>query len=453
MYGDVEKSKNIAHRLTTKLSPEKVDSIISKKTDIILPKDVVLTQSDNFFIKNSKINEITDNINPKHILDLRKEEFKTNLPKDIENIFRGLSKEIIPLEFKSMEIKHEDGSIGELEKTTKDIYKITLVDDNKKKHRIEIDLPHMNDDGTFRINGQDKVLVTQLVSYPLFFWKPFMGGFQSTYTTISIISKQTVKGPNLIIYIQGIKLPLIMVLAYKLGFKGAMDLFEIQNYTITTKKVNQDSIKLGSDKFITFNNLNESQNALIGSLSKSIKYFPNSFTEEDFYTSKFWENVITKYIGNRNCIYLLDTAWKNSVTPIEIEILKSKGDPVTLEGIIKYISSQVVTGRSDDRNDLSRLRIRLSELFSALIQKQAKAAYSEYLAKRSGGDDDAEYYVDSKKVFSEFQQSQNLQPFESINPLEELSMLTRITPIGIGGINAEAMPVRARNIHASYFGI
>ena len=87
------------------------------------------------------------------------------------------------------------------------------------------------------------------------------------------------------------------------------------------------------------------------------------------------------------------------------------------------------------------------------LQKQIKAAYNEYLSKVLGGDKEAQYFIDSRKVLTDIKTSQNVQNFESINPLEELSFLTRITPVGIGGIpNLEAMPEIARNIHSSYFG-
>jgi len=452
--GNADKTNSLTKSLLSK-SGNVVKTLTDKYTKNALVKDKVVSSSTNEFITWASPSELTDNVNPKHIIELRKREFSENLPRDIENIFKGLDDEVVPLKFKGMVIKEKvSDTVGELDVTIKDRYKIELQDDNGVSHKIEIDLPHMNEDGTFTINGQDKILVSQIVSYPIFFWKPFMGGFQSSYTTFSIISKQLGKGSYLIIHIQGLKLPLIMLLGYKMGFHEAMKLFGITEYDITPIKTDNTYFKLGPEKFLNFRKeLTNVQEELVESIKRSMSSFPNDFTESDFYSTKFWESVIIKHVGNRNCIYLVDNAWKNSVTPIEVEVLQSRNDPIEIQGIIRYISENVANGRVDDRNDLSRLRIRLSELFSSLIQKQAKAAYSEYLSKRLGGDENAKFYVDGKKVFSDFQQSQNLQPFESINPLEELSMLTRITPIGIGGVsNTDAFPISARNIHYSYYG-
>ena len=452
--GDKDKTSAILSILSSK-GRDVRKTAIKKYTEDALYKEKMVSTATNEFINWANPSALVDDINPKHILELRKREFAENLPKDIENIFRGLSEEVLPLKFKSIVIKagvHDP--VGQLEDTIKDVYKIELEDDNKNIHKVEINLPHMNPDGTFILNGLDKILVSQLVSYPIYFWKPYSGGFSSAYTKFTVTSKQLGKGSYLTIMIMGYKIPIVMLLGYKLGLEGAFDLFGIKDYSITSTKTDNTYFKIGNGKFLNFRGtLSNTQAEFIESIKRSSKFFPPEFTDNEFKTSKFWESVLIKATGNRNCIYKLDKAWKLAVTPIETEILQSRGDPTEISRIIRYLAEYASNGRVDDRNDLSRLRVRLSELFSSLIQKQANAAYSEYESKREGGDDDAKYFIDANKVFSQFQQSQNLQPFESINPLEELSMLTRVTPIGIGGItDTRAFPKSARNIHHTYYG-
>ena len=68
----------------------------------------------------------------------------------------------------------------------------------------------------------------------------------------------------------------------------------------------------------------------------------------------------------------------------------------------------------DDRNSLDKLRIRTSEVFTHTIQKQVLAAYSEYLAKKLGGDPDARLSINSTKAWSEVVNSPNVQQLETV---------------------------------------
>ncbi len=212
-------------------------------------------------------------------------------------------------------------------------------------------------------------------------------------------------------------------------------------------------IKLSEDTNIIFetDEDNEVGKQLIESFNKAVPSLPPNFEKID--DNLYWRSALENDIGNRNCTYILDNIWDNIVTPVETSILEARGYPITIKEIVKYICDEIVKGRIDDWNSVDNLRIRTGELFVALLQKQIHAAYNEYVAKVLGGDKEAKIFINPTAVFSEIINSQNVQSLENINPIEELSMMTRITPVGTGGVQkSEAWPKSAMNIHRTYYG-
>lgn len=214
------------------------------------------------------------------------------------------------------------------------------------------------------------------------------------------------------------------------------------------------SFKLQNGKYAVFETKddNELGKQIIECFNKSIPAFPVKQLDK-IDTKEFWQKTIENFLDNRNSTYIISQVIDNIVTPIEVEILKTRNYPTDIKNIMKYMCKEIINGRVDDWNDTNNLRVRTSEVFSSLIQKQVLAAYNEYKAKRLGGDTEAKLMINPTKVISAIVTSQNVNDLENINPLEELSAVSRITPIGIGGIpTGEAWPHSAMNIHHSYYG-
>jgi len=450
--GDVDKTKKISNDIKKKdivAQKETTKKVIRNFSKNLIPISKTYSSSRDPIVKMSRPEMLVDNKLPTHILEKRKKDFSELLKTDLTNVFKPLETEELPLKVKNKNIKTVRSSVSELKQTLKDRYTITLRGPGGEDHVVDIDLPHLTENGTFVINGQPKVLVNQLIAYPIFFYKPGHGRFETSYGTINIHSKELAKTSYLIAYMSGYKLPIIMFLAYKIGFDNTMKMFDVR-YEITDLKTD-NSIKLPDGRHITFITKNPTGQEVAESFRYSISSFPVG--KSDISSNLFWRNVLIKEIGTRNCIYRIDQVWKFILTPIAIEVLKSKGDPTELPKIIKYICEEVVKGTVDDRNSVDKQRMRTSEVFTHQIQKQVIAAYNEYLSKKLGGDESARLSLSTSKAFSDVVNSQNCQQLETINPLEELSMMTRITPVGIGGIpDKRAFPQKAMNIHYTYYG-
>lgn len=446
-FGDAEKARKVISKLSG--DPEKLKKVVNKSAVTVLPKSKSEAVTRNSVVKMANTERMTDNVNPIHILEKRKSDFKETLQEDMSDAFRVLKKKPLPMALSGMSVKTVASPPSELKPTIKDKYTIKLKDYEDNEHEVVVELPHLTENGTFMVNGQQKVIINQLVTYPIFFFKPYMGKFSSSYSTVSIYSKILRKASYLILFMCGVKCPLLMYLSYKEGFEYTLNRYGVQ-YEISEEKT-ENSVLLPNGKHLLFKAKTEMGEQLASGFFYSLASLPKE--NFDLTSQKYWKTVLETFVGNRNCTYLMDQVWENVVTPIEIRLLESRGDPTNISDIVRYISSHVVQGRVDDRNSLDRQRIRTSEIFVSLLQKQILSAYNEYEAKREAGDKNARLYINSSKIFSEVINSQNVQPLENINPQEELSVMTRVTPIGIGGIpSVEAYPTRALNIHDTYFG-
>jgi len=410
--------------------------------------------SSNPLIREANPSKLIDGKIPTHLFDKRQIDFNESMRDDLKMMFKRLETKNIKLKLKSMDIKVISTGPSELEPTIKDRYFIKLEDEDKQEHEIQIDLPHLDKNGTFETYGNKKVMISQLVKYPIFGVRPFEWRLETSYSTMYMYSKELRKYSYLFIHIAGYKMPLIVLLGYTMGFKNAMDKFGVK-YKITDSAIKEADMSylIGGDKKIVFtvDEKNQSGIQLVNSFFKTRDN--HSSMTFDIESDKFWQTLLEKETGNRNSIYVVEQTWQNVITPIEFKLLASRGDPTNIDDILKYMADKVVSGAKDDRNSLEKHRIRASELFVSIIQKQINAGYNEFELKRLSGDMTAKLYVNPTKAFSEVINSQNVAQFESINPLEELSIMTRVSPIGMGGVvSSNQFPKEARNIHYTYYG-
>lgn len=448
---DIDKTNEIMKST----SNEEKQRIINTYAKELLTHEPARIYTDDKVIRMANIPKRIENYVPTHIMNKRHKDFDENLKEDLENIFKTLETKQIPLTVTNVKKKIERTPVSELLPTLKDRYEIELKDPDGKKSKVYVDLPHLTSNGTFLINGRQRVLVNQLITYPIFFFKPYYGQLTTVYSAITIHSKQIKRGAYLMGFMGGYKVPLIMLVAYKIGYERILDMFDI-SYRIENEKPKDTDdivIRLKDKSWLVYSSTTEEGIQLIRGLEYALNHWSGSINRDTFQSEDFWRKLMVSFTGTRNSVYIVDEVWKNIITPIEKEVLKSHGDPTELPGIIHFISKEVVNGKVDDRNALEKQRVRTSEVFTALILKQINAAYNEYLAKKLGGDEDAEIQLNPTRAFSEVITSQNVQLLENINPVEEISMMTRVTPIGVGGIpDKRAITNVAMNIHNSYYG-
>lgn len=231
MVGNIEQSHEIAKQLE-KVTPEKRKQIINKLSVEILPRPDCQNASTNMIIKSIDVPKILDYQSPEHIFQKRKSDFHDKLKTDIEDAFKILEKKNMPLKFKSIKVDVIESGSSEIYKTIKDRYEVVLEDTEGNENVVNVDVPHLTENGSFLVNGQQKVLVNQLVRFPIFFPSINVARFESSYSVMKIHSKELTTGSYLILFMGSYKLPLIMYLAYKYGFSEVLKEYGIE-YSIS----------------------------------------------------------------------------------------------------------------------------------------------------------------------------------------------------------------------------
>jgi len=452
---NIEKSKKIVQN-TNKNPLEKFKKIEKQFVDEIIPIQKPTVDNDSVLYEKVKIADSVDNIGPDHIFEKRKKDFTQNLKKDIALTFKSLDNRDVPLKIQSVKFENSPDQSHNLNKSDITVAVITLFDKKGKNHTVRIQIPKINKDGTFFINGKRKCLINQIYQLPIQFPKPFEAKFESSYSMFYIYSKHLAKVNYLQIFMGTYKLPLSIVMFYGFGFDIVLKKFDIK-YMVQDEAPPKDTkyvLKIDGKYYIFHNIHKEVQIQFINSLLREdLNGIANDSIE--LFSKAFFSKFIIKDTGRVNSVYLIQNNFDNIVDNISKSILASKGYPTKLADIMYYMSVGAVEGYTIKRNDLDNQRIRSSEIISHLLQKEVLTAYTIYKEKYLAGNEDAKFEMAETKLLSEFSMAEIVANMEYANPIEELSVMTRVSPIGknIGGVpNKDTITLEGRSLHKTYFG-
>jgi hypothetical protein len=219
--GDNDKTERVIKKIE-QLDPEKQKAIVNKFSKYVVEKHKSESVASDTIVKLSKTDQMTDYITPKHVFDKRVTEFTTSFKKDIHAAFDQLKNKDMPLKIVSIDVHTMESGPSEINKTIKDRYAIKLSDDKGNIQEVHIDFPKIDKWGAFDLNGTKWILVNQLVRFPIFFPNINVGRFESSFSTMKIISKQLQKGAYYQCFIGSYKFPLILLLSYMKPFNQVL---------------------------------------------------------------------------------------------------------------------------------------------------------------------------------------------------------------------------------------
>jgi len=454
--GNLSKSTRIAKSIDSKRKKVALKTVDKKYADELLDRHKPTISSDNIMMQNSDISGALDNKSPEHIFQKRQIDFEKNLKNDITNSFKVLESKEVKLDIQSVKIIPKISRSGELAKTELSSVAVVLKDEFGNTHNIKIDIPNIQSDGTFTVSGRKKCLINQLVLCPITFLKEFDSKFESSYSAFHIHSKRTKRESFLDIYMASYKLSLIHILAYSFGWDRTMKRYKV-GYKIVEEKPDKNIkyfTRINETQWVVFDKVNtELQRELIQGFVRHD--YSEYKIKHSFPSKEYFNKMIISMTGRVNSTFLIQSNLENIVDPVVKQVLINQQLPSELELIMEYMATRVVSGYVQDRNDLSNQRIRNSEVLVHLAQKQILAAYTEYKEKVLSGNKEAIFAIPEGKVLSDFVNSEIVQDMEYANPAEEMSVKTRLTPVGsnIGGIpDKGAISIEGRNVHDSYYG-
>lgn len=453
--GDIGRSKLIAKNISSKKKLTALKAVDKSLAGDLLQPEKAISLSTNEAIEAYDPVKMNSGKSPNHVFKKRQVDFQTNLKNDLINSFKVLQTKDIPLKFESFTITEKPGRPGEIMKSDINIALITLKDDYGNTHKIKMELPKIDPNtGVFRLNGKQKCLVNQIVQDPITFPKPGESRFESSYSIFRIYVKKLRRIKYLEAFMS-YKMPLFFLLAFSFGFDNTCKQYKIKYDIVGKKPVGEKYFaRIQPGSYIVFKNINTELQKLL--CTGFIYGKPDQYSiSADFPSKEYFEQVIIKLSGRINSTFLISSNLQNIVDPVVKQVLRTKQLPVDLDLIMKYMAEKVVQGYSIKRSDLSNQRIRNSEVLVHLAQKQILAAHTVYKEQLLSGNTEAKFDIPSTKVLSDFLMTELVVDMEYANPVEEMSTMTRVSPVGkkVGGIpDKRAIQVEARNVHESYFG-
>ena len=446
-YGDDDKVEEILKSKNTK----QIYEIISTIQSAIIRSDITRTQPKDPVLRDFRPH-LYEHV-PDIVFAFKDEDYKYVFTKRLRSIAESLEKGPIPLKVVQVQVDHPVEDPSELRGTKVVPVTIKLKDPQTNKTiNVKFSLPYV-EGNLIRIYGNDYTIINQLALKPLTFPKPHTARIQTDYTTLTLEYRPSMQTYRC--FVTAIRDYLILILFSQLGIKKTLELFGVTKYHYEETKSGSNSYPV-LDRFIVIDQ----------ELTKEAQYLLNGLNRirwseyEELKTNQLDDDtdVWNKLLIKRHNIMNLPLRLRNTFTFIlddtSKEILKQDGLPTDIYNLVKYACIKILDPANvDDRNDISKQRIRFTELMLQHVEKVLLSAYSSYVVRRSLGDDEATIQVSTRHIISQIVKDPNVQPLERVSPLEELSFLTRVSPTGIGGVpTADAVPLSYRSVHPTYFG-
>ena len=358
-------------------------------------------------------------VNPVFKIQDENESIFTIREKDYEQIL-PLARQIIqPVEdigfqITELELKDSRFSSGELSKTLKQSLVIRL---QKGTSNIDLTiyLPKLIDGNYIIINGRKKIPLFQLFDIPIVTRGETIK-LRTNIATIMVMKEKDM--PFVTISFLGKKVPLSLLMISYYGLDNMVARFDLDNFSI---KDEHDLMEL-----------------LVSDL-KVLYEESKGYTQDDFIVElgRIYSRYNAKSKGE-DILYALDL-----IPKVDILTARFLETGSIIEELLTAIQTQFV-----DDTLFTNKRVRCFEymIFSKLSKIIFDLCFSNRTARQP------KFNINSTQILSECNVSDIVQFDFSINPIEELTKLSRISLLGPGGFKRENIPKHLRDICPTMFG-
>jgi DNA-directed RNA polymerase beta subunit len=359
-----------------------------------------------------KIQNPVFSLDEKNIFDIRQ--------KDYDSLMANVTRILAPVEdigfiIDMLELKPSRFSSGELAKTLRDTLSIRL-----KKGNSIIDLsmfiPKLVDGNYIVINGRKKIPLFQLFDIPIVTRGETIK-FRTNVATLMVLKQR--EAPHVMVSFLGKKVPLAIMLFAYFGIESVVERFELETAT-----PEEDS-----------KNLYE---VLMWDLKESYQE-ARGWTQDDYILSV--GRTYTKYNAKskgEDIMYALEVIPKIDIFTADFMEKDTILDELIYAIEIGYLDDTLFTNK--------RIRCFEYAIYSKLIKNVFDLCFSNRTARQP------KFNINSNQIISECNVSDIVQFDFSINPVEELTKLSRISLLGPGGFKRENIPKHLRDICESMYG-
>jgi DNA-directed RNA polymerase beta subunit len=347
----------------------------------------------------------------KNIFTIRQLDYDQILP-----IVQKIVKPVEEIGFQINEINLKDSrfSSGELAKTLKQTLAIKL-----QKGSSEIDLsifiPKLIDGNYVYINGRRKIPLFQLFDTPIVTRGENIK-LRTNVATIMVFKDK--ESPFIKISFLGKKVPLSLILLSYHGIEAVTEKYELNLDTDSNSDNLYELLRYDLKLYC----------------EESIGYTSDDFILE---LGKMYSRYNAKSKGE-DILYAIDLIPKVDVLTAQF---------MEHDSILEELSEILKTGFVDDTLFTNK-RVRCFEY--VILAKISKIIFDLCFANRTARQ--PKFNINSTQILSECNVSDIVQFDFSINPIEELTKLSRISLLGPGGFKRENIPKHLRDICPTMFG-
>ncbi len=347
----------------------------------------------------------------KNIFTIRKNDYE-NLLAIVRQIIEPVTE--IGFQITELDLKDSRFSSGEISKTIKQSIIIKL---QKGTSNIDLSIfiPKLINDNYIIINGRKKIPLFQLFDIPLVTRGESIK-LRTNVATLMVVREKD--DPAINVSFLGKKLPLSLLMMAYYDMETLNQRFDLMNFKIRDKA------------------------NMMELLIQDLKLYyieSKGYTQDDFVSEV--GRVYSKYNAKskgEDILYALDLIPK--VDPITAEFLHT-------DSIIEEILYSLQVGHIDD-TEYTNKRVRCFEYM--IFAKLSKIIFDLCFANRTARQ--PKFNINSTQILSECNVSDIVQFDFSINPIEELTKLSRLSLLGPGGFKRENIPKHLRDICPSMFG-
>ena len=350
-----------------------------------------------------------------HIFNIRQQEYAALL----ENVRKILiPAEELGFDLIEYRLKEPRFSNGEISKTIK---KNLIIRFQKGTAKIDLSMqiPTLIDGNYIVINGRKKIPLFQLFDIPVVTRGKSIK-IRTNVATLMIFPQKD--APYVYISILGRKVPLFLLMFGYYGIDEVNDRFGLSDMAdspiITPESTLYDKLIYDLKEFYD-ESRGITQDDIIKEIGRNYSKFNSKVKGEDI-------------------VYAIDLILK--VDPISAEFF-------TTDNILDEIVQTLDGGDLDD-TDLINKRIRCLEY--VVLAKISKAVFDMCMSNRTARQ--PKFNVNSTQIVSECNVSDIVQFDFAINPIDELTKLSRTSLVGPGGFNRQNVPEHLRDIMPSMFG-
>lgn len=454
------KDQFIADIVSSNITKSQIESWLNENIGYKLDySNVVVKNPINIDGVINSVNEVMSDIMTK---DVDVSQLSNRRGVEMEQVFMDdIKKVVMDLENRQgkFQIKIKDIKLAQLNnssdvrETVEDELRISYTNHAGKANILKFKIPRLINNNYFKHYGQRKALTYQIIPDIITKPKPEVVRISSNYSIVKITKKSTDTNFFYEIFIGGKKIPVSIPLLYWFGIDG---LFKYLGIPYSTSKTKVSGSILINGLYYSFTPTRAIQTGIINGLAKTLnKISPevmNNYIDKD--EKKFVSNIFEYMFGNSQMKFILDSINENFVDPLTFDIAQQKNIPTEFHKMLVYAIEFLEVSEITRPTDLTQSRLRYSEVITYSIAKSLNASLNDYKSRAAVGDADAQLFIDPNIVVKTLNESTLLALIESANPIEEIQTLTRVKPMGPGGIPSKAAATLAmRNIDETHYGV